>query len=51
MSTVVVEYKDGACGRRRDEVDALAEESAGDTSERAEAVGEDEWSRRDLLEM
>ena len=40
MSTVVAEYKEGACGRR-DNVGALADESAGDTYERAEAVGED----------
>jgi hypothetical protein len=49
VSTVVAEYKEGACGKRRDEVDALADESAGDTNERAEVVGEDEWSRRGLL--
>jgi hypothetical protein len=42
VSTVVAEYKEGACGKRRDEVDALADESAGDTNERAEVVGEDE---------
>ena len=39
--TVVAEYKEGACGRRRDNAGALADESAGDTYERAEAVGED----------
>lgn len=51
MSTVVPEYTEGAGGRRRDEVDALADELAGDAKERAEAVGEDEGSRRDLLVM
>jgi hypothetical protein len=48
---VVAEYTEGACGRRRDDVDAFADESAGEAKERAEAVGEDEGSRRDLLVM
>jgi len=48
VSTVVSEYRDGACGRRRDEVDALAEEVVADSVVRAEGVGENEGSRGDL---
>jgi hypothetical protein len=33
--TVVVEYKEGACSRRRDDVDALADELVGDEMKRA----------------
>jgi hypothetical protein len=45
---VVSEYRDGADGRRREDVDAFAEEVVADSVVRAEAVGENEGSRGDL---
>jgi hypothetical protein len=50
VSTVVAEYADDGCGRRREDVDSLVDDAVGDTQERAEAVGEDEWSREELSE-
>ncbi len=50
MSTVVSEYTDGAWGRRREDVDAWAEDAVADIMVRAEAVGEDKGSRGELSE-
>jgi len=41
---------DGAWGRRREDVDASAEDAAVDIMVRAEAVGENEGSRGELSE-
>jgi hypothetical protein len=40
VSTVVAEYTDDVCGRRREDVDALAGEVGADVIARVEAVGE-----------
>jgi len=50
VSTVVSEYTDGAWGRRREDVDAWAEDAVADIMVRAEAVGEDKGSRGELSE-
>jgi hypothetical protein len=50
VSTVVSEYMDGAWGKRREDVDASAEDAVADIRVRAEAVGEDKGSRRELSE-
>jgi hypothetical protein len=42
VSTVVSEYMEDVWGRKREDVDALAEEAMADISVRAEAVGEGE---------
>ena len=52
VSTVVSEYMDGTWGKRREDVDASAEDAVADIMVRAEAVGEDEdeGSRGELSE-
>jgi len=50
VSTVVSEYTDGTWGKRREDVDASAEDAVADTMVRAEAVDEDKVSRGELSE-
>jgi len=50
VSTVVSEYTDGTWGKRREDVDASAEDAVADIMVRAEAVGEDKVSRGELSE-
>lgn len=56
MSTVVSEYTDGAWGKRREDVDASAEDAVADIRVNAEVVGEDkrsrgEWSEKGRVEL